>query len=255
MSNFVIKDLDQFIDVTELEKCHLEICAGIARSKTNLSSRVIPHYEMQNQLDKMIDFKTNEPARIGSVANEGAEFLKTAEELNYFNQLTHEQKKKFLQLYKEAYCDGEFVRLKFTKQESMQHPFATFYDSMCEWHPNSEYFPNTVKFIKGLPFKEIGRVLFFVSYHYLHTDVHYDRKDDCFDGKHHFIWMNPFAQKEFFLIGDSKEMIPLKSKAAFFNTRFLHGAKASKKMTYSLRVDGQLEEGFCQKADILWNPR
>lgn len=255
MDDFFIKNLDEHIDVSALESCHLEICAGIAKSKTNMSSRVIPHYEMQGNFEKVIDYKLNESARIGNVANEGADFLTTPEELAHFHSLSHEQKKRFLQLYKKAYWDGEFVRLKFTREEFLQQPFATFYDSMCEWHANAAYFPKTVEFIRSLPFSEIGRVLFFVSYHYLHTDVHYDRKDECFDGKHHFIWLNPAKQKNFFLVDENRKKRPIESKSAFFNTRHLHGAEPSTKMTYTLRVDGHLSEAFCKKSGILWKSR
>lgn len=255
MDDFFIKNLDDHIDVSALEECHLEICAGIAKSKTNMSSRVIPHYEMQGNFDKVIDYKLNEGPRIGNVAKEDADILTTDAERAHFHSLTHEQKKRFLQLYRNAYWDGEFVRLKFTREEFLQQPFATFYDSMCEWHANAAYFPKTVEFIKSLPFSEIGRVLFFVSYHYLHTDVHYDRKDKCFDGKHHFVWFNPAKQKNFFLIDDNRKKHPIESKSAFFNTRYLHGAEASAKMTYTLRVDGHLDEAFCKKSGILWTSR
>lgn len=252
---FFIKTLDDYIDVSGLENCHLEICAGIAKSKTNMSSRVIPHFEMQNDFAAAVNFKSNEGARIRNVASEDMALLQTEEEKSYFNGLNHEQKKRFMQLYKNAYWDGEFVRLKFTRDEYLQHPFATFFDSMCEWHPNATHFPKTVDFIKSLPFAEIGRVLFFVSYHYLHSDIHYDRKDNCFDGKHHFIWLNPGRQKEFFLIDDEDRKHSIQSKSAFFNTRYLHGAAAAGKMTYSLRVDGHLDEEFCKKSGILWTKR
>lgn len=255
VENFLIKSLDGLIDVSELENCHLEICAGIAKSKTNLSSRVVPHYEMQGSFEKVIEYKSAENARIGNVANDDGHLLSSSEEKNYFDELTHEQKKRFMQLYKNAYCDGEFVRLKFTRNEFLQNPFATFHDSMCEWHANSVHFPKTLAFIKSLPFSEIGRVLIFVSYHYLHSDVHYDRKDICFDGKHHFVWFNPNNQKDFFLVDDESRKHPITSKAAFFNTRYLHGASPAPKMTYSLRVDGQLNEEFCKKSGIAWTPR
>lgn len=253
--DFLINDFDSYIDILPLENCHLEICAGIAKSKANMSSRVIPHFEMQKDFDGLFDFKSNEGARIGNVATEGAEFLATDQEKEYFFSLSHEQKKRFLQLYKNAYWDGEFVRIKFTRKEFLQNSYATFYDSMSEWHQNAEHFPKTREFIKTLPFKEVGRILFFVSYHYLHSDVHYDRKDDCFNGKHHFIWLNPFKQKNFFLIDDQKKQHDINSKTAFFNTRYLHGAAPTDKMTYTLRVDGQLDEDFCKKTGILWAQR
>lgn len=254
-SDFLYKIFDPFIDCSELESLHLEICAGISQSKTNMSSRVIPHYEMADDYEKLIEFKLNESARIGTVANEGFDFLTNEEEKTYFQELNHEQKKRFLQLSKSAYWDGEYVRLKFTRPEFLDHPYSTFNNSMCQWHPNAQFFPKTVEFIKRLPFREIGRILFFVSFHYLHSDVHYDRQDPCFDGTNHFIWLNPFQQKQFFLIDDQKVRHEVIGKTAFFNTRYLHGSSPSPTMTYSLRVDGQLEEDFCNKTGILWKKR
>lgn len=252
---FFIKNLEELVDVTMLEGCHLEICAGIARSKTNMSSRVIPHFEMQGDFERAVQLKSAEGARIGNVAHDDSELLSNPDEREYFATLSHEQKKRFMQLYKNAYWDGEFVRLKFTRDEYLKNQFATFHDSMCEWHPNAAFFPKTVEFIKALPFSEIGRVLFFVSYHYLHGDIHYDRNDDCFDGRHHFIWLNPGRQKPFFLIDNENKKHSVESKAAFFDTRYLHGAAPTNRMTYSLRVDGQLKEDFCKSAGILWNKR
>ena len=250
----MIHELEPFIDVNLLEECHLEICAGIAKSKTNMSSRVIPHFEMQNNLAALIDFKNSEGARIANVASENEDLL-TAEENVYFQTLSHEEKKRFLQLYKKAYWDGEFVRLKFPKVEFRNDKWATFYSSKCEWHPNVEHFPKLRKFIETLPFTEIGRVLFFVTYHYLHSDVHYDRKDNWYDGQNHFIWFNPFGKKKFFLMDDKGQKSYVKSKAAFFDTSALHGTEPLPEMSYSLRVDGQLAKDFCQKTGIKWKSR
>ncbi len=80
-----------------------------------MSSRVIPHYEMQQDFEKLFEFKSKERAHIDGVAQEGHEFLQNEKEKCYFSQLSHEQKKRFLQLYKKACCDGEFVRLKFKR--------------------------------------------------------------------------------------------------------------------------------------------
>ena len=255
MSPEFIYGFDDLLDVRALERLHLEICYGIAKSQTNMSSRVIPHYEMTGSFDDLLNFKQNENARISAVANEGAEHLHDVEELNYFSKLSHEQKKRFLQLYKKAYWDGEFVRLKFTKQENAKDQFATFYSSSCEWHPNAENFPQLLEFIKKLPFADIGRILIFVSYHYLKSDVHFDRKDNVFDGRHHFIWFNPFNQKKFFLIDDNNTKRYVKHKSSFFDTRCLHGADEAPQMTYTLRIDGQLNKDFCEKNNILWRPR
>ncbi len=254
-NNFFIKNLDTYIDVQKLEACHLEICAGLARSETNISSRVMPHFEMQNEIEKLIAFKNNEDSRIYNVATADVNESLSDEERKYFLKLNFEQRKKFLQLYKKAYTDGEFVKLRFTKPEFDTHKFSTFDAAMTTEHANAQFFPETMAFINNLPFAEIGRILFFVSYHYLHGDVHYDRKDHCFDGKNHFLWLNPFNNKSFFLFDENNQKQFIESKAAFFNTRFLHGALPSNHMTYSLRIDGQFTKEFCDQAELLWSKR
>jgi hypothetical protein len=237
-----------------LEDCHLEICYGLAHSSVHTSARVIPHLEMQNNFLELTEFKLNEGPRIQNVAESHSSIL-TEEENQYYNKLNIEQKKRFLRFYKNAYCDGEFVQIKFPQREFAQKPFATFTEADCEWHQNAKYFEKTLQFVSTLPFLEIGRILFFVSYHHLPSDVHYDRQDNVFDGKNHFLWLNPFQQKKFFLIDDEKNKKYVDSSCAFFNTRYLHGAEASPKTTYSMRIDGQFTEEFCKKAGILWTAR
>ena len=127
----MIHELEAFLNIQSLEDCHLEICSGISQSKTNLSSRVIPHYEMQGNQAELLKFKNSEGARIANVAEDGLGHLNDSEK-EVFKGLTHEQKKKFMLLYKKAYCDGEFVRLKFTKPEFQSQKFATFQ----EWFPS-----------------------------------------------------------------------------------------------------------------------
>lgn len=250
----LILDLDPYLDVEELERCHYEICLGVARSKSHMSSRVIPHFEMQNDMRGLIQFKGQEGARIRNVADDGSEFL-TPEEKKDFNQLTFEQKRRFLQLYKKAYWDGEFICLRFTKANHHQEKYATFYGDKCEWDENINFFPRTRKFIEALPFTDIGRILIFISYHYLHSDVHYDRRDDTFDGRHHFIWFNPFGRKKFFLLNQDGEKEFVRSRSAYFDTSFLHGAEPAEQMTYTLRVDGQLSREFCEKVGLPWKSR
>lgn len=249
-----IYNLDPYIDVGILENCHLEICAGLAKSKTFMSSRVIPHLEMENNIPELINFKKNEGARVAQIFDEGARHL-NFEEKRVFTKLTHEQKKRFLQLYKNAYWDGEYVRLCYPRQEHWGEPEAIFYSDKCEWQENTPHFPQLKKFIHSLPFIDIGRVSFFITYHYLHSDVHHDRENDVYDGRHHYIWLNPFNNKKFFLLDDMGNKTYVPHKAAIFDGTQLHGSEPASKMTYSIRIDGQLEESFCKKVGLLWKKR
>jgi hypothetical protein len=248
-----VYDLESDLDIASLEQMHFEICLGISKSKTTPSVRVIPHYEQQGLWREAVNYKNTEIPRIAAVADD-VESILSPEQLAYYNGLSYIQKRNFLELFCNGYRDGDFVRLKMTKSEYLHDKFATFYDDKTEWIDNCNYFPNLIPWIKQLPFREIGRILIFITHQYKHSDLHYDRRDEPFDGRHHFIWLNPNSRKKFFIVdGYNKEY--LDTKAAFFDTSYLHGADPVPYTTYSIRVDGQLDKDFCDKHGILWGPR
>lgn len=252
-ANQKIYALDSLIDIKPLEDLHLKICAGIAKSKPTPSTRVIPHYEMAGDFKRAVDFKNNEISRISAVADEGINLFKD-EELEIYSKLSYVEKRRFLELYAHGYTDGEFIRVRFTKNEFLKDKFATFYSDKTEWCLNTPHFPELIDWITTLPFIDIGRILIFVTHQYMVSDMHYDRRDDWNDGKHHFVWFNPFGMKKFFMVnGYEKEYF--KTKVAFYDVGYLHGADPSPYTTYTVRVDGQLSEDFCNKAGIKWSER
>lgn len=236
-----------------LEELHLDICQGIALSTRDLSTRLIPHYEARGDLLQAIDFKNREIPRIAGVRDDAAMQL-TGRELELYNQLDYNQKRTFLEVYKGAYTDGEFVRIRFTKKEHLNDKFSTFYSDTTELTGNAKYFPKLLEWVNTLPFIDVGRILIIVTKHHLPGDLHYDRRDDWLDGRHHFIWMNPFNQKRFSVYDGYRE-IPITKKAIFFDTGCIHGAGTNDKTAYTLRVDGQLSKEFCEKHDIPWKQR
>ena len=245
--------LDNLIDVRPLEDLHFKICLGIAKSKLTPNIRVIPHYEAKRRFREAVDYKSVEQSRIFAVADDGLEHL-SDKEVESYEKLSYVERRKFLQLYCNGYYDGDFVRVRFTKKEFLKDKFATFYADKTEESLNYGHFTELMTWIKTLPFQEIGRILFFVTNAHMAADMHYDRKDDWYDGRHHFIWFNPFNQKKFFLVdGYQKEYV--KDKAIFFDTSYLHGSDESDQTTYTLRIDGQLTEEFCAKAGIKWKKR
>jgi hypothetical protein len=228
--------LDHLIDTKPLEDLNFKICIGISKSKSTPSVRLIPHYEMSNDWKALVDFKNSETSRIKAVADESIPGLSDYQ-LNEYNKLSYVEKRKFLELYCNGYHDGDFIRIRFTKQEYLSDSFATFYSEKTEESLNYKNFPELTSWINTLPFIDIGRILIFVTNQYMNSDVHFDRRDDWLDGKNHFLWFNPFGKKKFFLIeGYEKEYVD--SKCAFFNTSFLHGSDMCSQTTYTLRIDG-----------------
>lgn len=248
-----IVELDKYIDVYPLEALHFQICLGIARSKPTPATRLIPHYEMRGEWNKAVKYKNKEQARIAAVADEMSEVLDEGE-FSLYKDLSYVEKRRFMQLYSNGYNEGEFVRVRFTKNEFLTDKFATFYADKTEESINYPHFLQLMEWVKTLPFREIGRVMFFVTNAYMHSDMHYDRRDDWYDGRHHFIWFNPFNMKKFFLV-DGYEKEYVNSKAIFFDTSYLHGADPVPRTTYTLRVDGQFTEEFCKETGIKWKQR
>lgn len=253
MSNKIIWDLDGQVGISELEKLHLNICHGIARSSRDYSTRILPHYEALGDIKSAIDYKNQEESRISAVKSDPVNLL-TAEELSIYNSLNYNQRRVFLETYCGAYTDGEFVRLRFTKSQHLDDKFSTFYSSTTEETENAKFFPELMSWINTLPFTDIGRILIFVTKHHLPGDLHYDRRDDWLDGKHHFIWFNPFGTKKF-SIYDGYTEIPVTSKSIFFDTSYIHGSGKNSNTAYSIRVDGQLSKDFCDKNGIPWKQR
>jgi hypothetical protein len=104
-------------------------------------------------------------------------------------------------------------------------------------------------FINSLPFSEIGRILFFVTDHFVPTPMHGDIERE-FAGvtphKQEFIWIRPKRlQKSFYVFDEVAEVKhPVQGQACWFNSYDLHAAPASDVLTWSLRIDGKFTEAF-----------
>lgn len=250
---YQIWNLDEHINISGLEQLHLDICRGIALSTRDLGTRLVPHYEALGDIKGAIAFKNQEGARITAVRDCATECM-TGKELDIYNSLNYNQKRVFLEIYKGGYTDGEFVRIRFTKKENLEDKFATFYSKTTELTENSQYFPELLEWVNTLPFTDIGRILIIITKHHLPGDLHYDRRDDWLDGRHHFLWLNPFGRKKFSVFDGYKE-IEIKTKAMFFDTGCIHGSRVNDTSVYTIRVDGQFTESFCKENNIPWMQR
>jgi len=128
-----------------------------------------------------------------------------------------------------------------------------------EWTENAKYFPNVVKYLETLPFKEIGRVLFFTTYPHAGVAIHRDsivanHKDHninlFFDSgwRPSFIWDEKTKEKVYLEKG---------ARSYFFNNRDYHGVEPEPVFRYTLRVDGTFTDELCEKLKLengyTWN--
>jgi hypothetical protein len=155
-------------------------------------------------------------------------------------------------IYKYAYFAMGAVIPWFFALYLKKNDFGKKTEDIGQWTESAKYFPNLVKYIETLPFKTVGRVLFFTSYPQAGVVIHRDsvvaeHKDHninlFFDGgwRPSFIWNEHKKEKVY---------LPNGSKSYFFNNRDYHGVDPEPVFRYTLRVDGTFTDEVCEKLGL-----
>jgi hypothetical protein len=117
----------------------------------------------------------------------------------------------------------------------------------CDWTGNADYFPETVKFIRTLPFEQIGRILIFITEPNCETIIHYDggHPQALENENTEMIYFRPMLRKKLFIWDESLQKKQyVEGCASFWNDLDWHGVDAAPGKTFSLRVDGVFKETF-----------
>jgi len=106
------------------------------------------------------------------------------------------------------------------------------------------HFPNVIKYLESLPFKIIGRVLFFTTYPNSGVTAHRDyyiedHKDQNINLFFAGGWRPSFVWDD---IKKKKVYLEKNSTSYFFNNRDYHGVDSEPNFRYTLRVDGIFED-------------
>lgn len=113
--------------------------------------------------------------------------------------------------------------------------------------PNAVHFPKLMKYIETLPFKKVGRILFFATFPnagvLCHKDApimeHSDHNINLFftGGRASYIW-DPIKKVKHYLNPNTKSY--------FFNNRDFHGVDPDPVFRYTLRIDGTFTDELCE---------
>jgi hypothetical protein len=108
-----------------------------------------------------------------------------------------------------------------------------------------ELFPETVAFLKALPFREVGRCVLFGLRANQHAPLHRDAEPGKTETVGHAMSLCPRGDKRFYLASpdESRESI-VATRAYWFNDMDWHGVLADPYFRYSIRVDGVFEPSF-----------
>lgn len=109
-------------------------------------------------------------------------------------------------------------------------------------------FPETVAFLRALPFVEIGRAVLFGIDANAHAPYHRDSEPGRVLEIPHSISLHPDPHKQLWLASpDGSQRLPIPARAFWFNDMDYHGVEPAPRFRYSIRVDGRFERDFLTK--------
>lgn len=116
----------------------------------------------------------------------------------------------------------------------------------------AEYFPKLIQYIETLPFKHVGRILFFTTFPNTGVTIHRDgpMQDHC---DHNInLFFTSGSRKSFVWDEVKKEKVYLEQDARsyFFNNRDYHGVDPETSFRYTLRIDGTFTDELCEELGL-----
>jgi hypothetical protein len=133
-----------------------------------------------------------------------------------------------------------------------KNDFNTKTRDVGKWTENAKYFPNVVKYVESLPFKTVGRVLFFTTYPTAGVPIHRDSVVAEHSDHNINLFFEGGSRSSFVWDEKTKTKIYLEknSKSYFFNNRDYHGVDSEPVFRYTLRVDGTFTDELCEKLNL-----
>lgn len=111
-----------------------------------------------------------------------------------------------------------------------------------------EHFPKTLRFIRDLPFREIGRAVIFGIEPNDHAPAHRDSEPGAALSIAQSISFDPRGDKGLYLVDPNNEnKTVVRSPVYWFNDADYHGVDPAPRFRYSIRVDGVFQPAFLRR--------
>jgi hypothetical protein len=249
-------DLSGFIDTSALTDLHEEICLGLCRVETSYTGGSLkwmgvvapevqadPHADVMHVISR---FTRRELARFVSLGDDPHAFdLDEDKDYEFGDETDHPLNRE--------------QRLYLKYRYGVYFPWKVAYHLLENvwWEDKNsgegkdfvgeayEHFPRTLAFIRGLPFREIGRAVLFGLEANDHAPLHRDTRPGSKDEVDHSITICPMQNKRFYLADrDRATRLHVTPKVYWFNDMDWHGVEADPFFRYSIRVDGVFDPAF-----------
>jgi hypothetical protein len=242
-----IMSMDQYIDHSNDQQLHIECCKGLALSEEYKMGMVyggIPPEEVARFAghdcwsEMLQDLDKHDPTGVHRAA------LKEVIEKS--------PGKEMQAMYKYAYFAMGAVIPWFFALYLKKNDFTKKTQDLGQWTEAAKLFPGVVEYVNRLPFKTVGRVLFFTTYPnagvVTHRDSivaeHSDHNINLFfasGGRPSFIWNEKTKEKTY---------LDKDARSYFFNNRDYHGVDPEPVFRYTLRIDGTFTDELCDQLGL-----
>lgn len=220
-------DFSNVVDVDWLQSLHTEFAAGLARSE--LVKRVVS-----------CGARHDEPELEACKVLYNPENYMNSEQIALFRDMNMEQKLWFISFLLPVYHPYHICYIRPEREfENKNRSDRTF------WHQNEKNFPSMRSFVEHLPFKEVGRILFFITEHNHRTLIHFDAgsEEKRKRSNHDFLTMWTRPHKRLFVWDeDTDRRYYVDTPVAYFNELDWHGTDAAPIKTFTFRVEGVFED-------------
>jgi len=245
-----IINMDEYIDHSMDDEIHREICLGLSKTLNYRMGtatgghpvEIREQYQMNDGWTEMLrELKKYDPDGFHK------ESIKQIIE-------TFPPEEVFIAVYKYFYfAVGALIPWFFTVYLKEANFFNKATDEKSRWTEDAKLFPKLLSYIDTLPFKSIGRILFFTTYPGAGVIIH--RDGVVTDHKDHNInlFFKPGWRPSFIYNEITKEKIFLEqgARSYFFNNRDYHGVDSEPVFRYTLRIDGTFTDELQEKLGIV----
>lgn len=249
-------DLEPHLDLSGLDAIHEEVCLGLAQvpvAYTGGSHRSMGIMPPSLETEALVDY--GDVLR-GLTGEQRAVFASLAddpiaardEDISDFGEERPRTLSRRQQLWLE-YRHGVYFPWKVYYEMIPNHYWdeKSSAEGKAFTREARTFFPETVAFVKRLPFQQIGRCNIMGLRAHDYGTVHLDGDPKQKPEADHFVTFCPAGNKRLFLWDEERaEKFHIEARAYWFNDSDHHGVEGAPFFRYSIRVDGVFQPDFLQ---------
>lgn len=245
-----IINMDQYIDHSLDHELHLECCKGLAKIHSVAPGGMfygsVPPFEEQ----RFNSVSWDTLLRNLDQYDPTGEHRKNIEELMSLPG-SDDYKKSCAWRYA-YYALGAIIPWFFVVYLKFGNFFTKVDGNKSNFTPNAIHFPKLLKYVETLPFKSIGRILFFTTYPNCPIVTHRDSIMEEHSDHNINLFFTGGDRKSYIWDGEKDQKIYLEpcARSYFFNNRDYHGVDAETKFRYTLRIDGTFTDELCDRLGL-----